>query len=286
LPRSSPSPFRYCIAGAARARGDDLDATTARALNAINRRFYSQAAEEFSATRDTAWPGWGRLLEIARDEALPEPLDVLDLGCGNGRFATFLAEQGVAFRYLGVDSSEELIERARARSPRTHRYRAADFVEAPLDRVVPERDFSLVVLFGVLHHVPGRSRRALLLRQLGERLVPGGLLALTAWQFQAFRRFREKFIPWEQYNRGAPEPIDLSQLEEGDHLLPWGSPTGSEVGGPRENPVGGPVRFCHFSDAAALEALLAESGLEHIAAYTADGREGDLNRYYVLRRRA
>ena len=103
-----------------------------------------------------------------------------------------------------------------------------------------------MVLFGVLHHVPGRSQRAQLLRQLGERLVPGGLLALTAWQFQAFRRFREKLIPWEQYNRGAPEPIDLSQLEEGDHLLPWGSPTR------------GHVRFCHFSDAPAMEALLVD----------------------------
>lgn len=213
-------------------------------------------------------------MDVARDEAIPEPLVVLDLGCGNGRFATFLAEQGVPFRYLGVDSSEELIERARARGSQALLYRTADFVEAPLDRVVPELDFSLVALFGVLHHVPGHRQRAQLLRQLGERLVPGGLLALTAWQFQAFRRFREKLIPWEQYNREAPEPIDLAQLEEGDHLLPWGSPTQ------------GRVRFCHFSDGPAMEALLAESGLERVAAYAADGREGDLNRYYVLRRRA
>ncbi len=39
-----------------------MDLDTRRALEAINRRFYDSAAEEFSDTRSHPWPGWERLL--------------------------------------------------------------------------------------------------------------------------------------------------------------------------------------------------------------------------------
>ena len=40
---------------------------------------------------------------------------VLDLGCGNGRFAEFLAQnldQNIKIEYVGIDSSGELLELA------------------------------------------------------------------------------------------------------------------------------------------------------------------------------
>ena len=39
---------------------------------------------------------------------------VLDIGCGNGNYARWLAELGA--RVTAIDASEEMIERARARS--------------------------------------------------------------------------------------------------------------------------------------------------------------------------
>ena len=62
---------------------------TVHALHAVDRRFYTERAEEFSGTRERPWKGWtGMLARI--EPLLPEEPRVLDIGCGNGRFARFL----------------------------------------------------------------------------------------------------------------------------------------------------------------------------------------------------
>jgi tRNA (uracil-5-)-methyltransferase TRM9 len=250
---------------------ETLDAGTVRALNALNRSFYREQAAAFSAAREAPWPGWKRLVELVAERVPTSPLAVLDVGCGNGRFAAFLAARGIPFTCCGIDASAPLLDLARARRlPRgSASWRLADFLERPPDASLPEGRFDLVVLFGVLHHVPGREQRRALLQALRRRLRPGAVLALTAWQFEAFRRFRERMLPWEVFNRGAADPIDLAQLEPGDHLLPWGRGTG--------------LRFCHFADDAEVEGLLRDAGLERLHRYRADGRSGDLNRYFVAR---
>ncbi|MBW1687999.1 MAG: methyltransferase, partial [Deltaproteobacteria bacterium] len=242
-----------------------------RALNAINRAFYREGAAEFSATRDHPWPGWTRLAELVASAKLPEPLEVLDVGCGNGRFGCFLAKQQPELRYLGLDASAELLEIARSRGPigSATELQQLDIVEQDLDACLGERRFSLVALMGVLHHVPGAGRRRSLLRTLAGRLRPGGLLALTSWQFEAYQRFRARIVAWEAHNRDAAKPIDPAQLEPGDHLLRWGR--------------GAQLRYCHFADEDETHALLAPLPCQRLASYRADGREGNLNHYVVLR---
>ncbi len=256
----------YCIAGSE--GNETLDAKTVRTLNGINRHFYRAHAEAFSATRQAPWPGWCRVLDLAEARAGGRPLDVLDVGCGNGRFAAFLADRGTRYRYLGIDASPELLAHAHGRSSsdETVRYHRADFLEEPIGDGSGHR-FSLVVLFGVLHHVPGREQRLALLRSLARCLQPRGLLVVTAWQL-ALRRFVEKVRSWKEFNDTASQPIDLSQLEPGDHLLPWGNGDG--------------IRFCHFADDAEIDALSREARLARIAAFGEDGPSGDLNRYFVF----
>lgn len=251
-----------------------MDPETAQALADINRAFYRDRAEAFSATRERPWPGWSRVLACL--EGSPRPLRVLDVGCGNGRFASFLAQSlREGFEYVGVDASEGLLARARARQlgAGPARFLRADWALAPPERALPPGAFSLVVIFGVLHHVPGAARRRALLEAAGRRLAPGGVLALTAWRFQASPRLRARLVTWEEYNRGAARPVDPARLEPGDQLLRWGE---RESGG---------VRYCHFADDAETDRLGAGLGLEQLVAYCADGRNGDLNRYLVLRAR-
>ena len=260
-----------------------MNQATALALNAINRAFYSDLADEFSVTRDAPWPGWLRLLSaLERHYPLAE-LDVLDIGCGNGRFATFLAEnlprRRNQTRYLGLDASPAMLERAGARSlPLAGtEYGLWDIVEERLGDRLANRDFSLIVLFGVLHHVPGAARRRELVADATRLLRPGGLLAFTSWQFEAFERFRAKTIPWEEFNRlsrmaeTAQVAIDTDELEPGDRLLPWGD-------------SGRVVRYCHFADEEETQRLASGLPLELAESYRADGREGNLNRYFIYRR--
>ncbi len=73
---------------------------------------------------------------------------MLDVGCGNGRFASFLAQSLCErFDYLGIDASEGLLARARARQlgAGRARFRRADWALSTPERALPPQSFSLVV---------------------------------------------------------------------------------------------------------------------------------------------
>ncbi len=250
-----------------------MDEQTLRSLNAINRSFYCANAAEFDQSRAEPWPGWTQLLpHIAQIQrrAADGAIRVLDLGCGNARFGAFLADRipPAGIHYCGIDSSDSLLAHARARALpcASVEFRCADVVETPGD--LPEGPFSVIALFGLLHHVPSYARRRDLLRALGERLAPKGMLALTAWQFETFERFSTRLIPWDDYNRSAANPIDTRQLEPGDHLLAWGD-------------RGSALRYCHFASAADTRQLLENAAFRVADSYAADGREEALNRYFI-----
>ncbi len=241
--------------------GQAVDEATALRLNDLNRQFYQSVSADFDQSRQSAWPGWRRLLNH-----LPpvRPLRVLDAGCGNGRLALFLAREGVALDYTGVDSSPALLEAGRYaladNTTVTATWIEADFI-MDVD-ALPAGQFDLVTLFGVLHHVPGALRREALVTALAARTAPGGLLTFTAWRFREYERFRQRIVQ---------PPAGLT-LEDNEYLLDWRA---------GDTPA---LRYCHHTDDAELDALVAASGLALADAYRADGETGDLNAYRVLRR--
>lgn len=242
-----------------------MNETAAIALAALNRDFYRESAADFARTRSAPWTGWRELLPLLRGRPR---VSILDAGCGNGRFARFLGDAlGAPFLYCGIDSSAPLLAlagRALERVPGV-RLLQADLVLEPLERALPDERFDLVAAFGLLHHVPGESRRRGLVRALAARVAEGGLLALTFWDFAGEPRFERK--------AQREIPAELSdQLEPGDVLLRWG-PEGSAR-----------LRYCHHTDAAEEARLLAELPLAPRLAFSSDGATGRLNRYRVFER--
>lgn len=243
---------------------------TALALNALNRAFYRDHADAFSARRERPWRGWQRLLEWL-PKAPGTPLAVLDVGCGNARFGRFLAGHRPLARYVGVDASEPLLAIARERAPRADdcRFVHGDFVSEPPERVLPREPFDLVALFGVLHGVPGRRRRRALLEAASRRLAPGGLLVFTCWRFADDPRLAGRVVPWERAPAWAAIAGDLGP---DDHLLPWGS--GGE--GLRYAADVGPEERAWLARAV---------GLAAVTEFCADGPHRDLNHYTLWRLR-
>ncbi len=242
-----------------------MNDATARALNALNRTFYTDSAALFAGTRRDPWPGWRELLPLLRERSAPA---VLDVGCGTGRFASFLcSELGAPFLYCGIDASAPLLadaEQALAGIPGA-RLLCADLVlEAPA-RTLPDERFDAVVAFGLLHHIPGEVGRRALIHALAERVAPGGFLALTFWDFAREARFARKRV------RETPPELE-GQLEVGDVLLRWGA-----EGSPR-------LRYCHYTDAAEEARLLEGLPLAPRLAFSRDGRSNRLNRYRVFQR--
>lgn len=245
-----------------------MNTETIARLNAINRAFYATVADDFDQTRGSAWPGWQRVLPY-----LVTPLSVLDVGCGNARFALFLHEHlqssnsalgtqhsAPPITYTGIDSSPALLAHAQnalASKPDLYAtFEQRDIIENP-----PESgEYDLVVLLGVLHHMPGYEQRQTFMRQLAQRVKSGGLLVFTAWRFYEYERFRERVTPW---------PDDI-EVEPNDYLLDW-----------RRGSVS--LRYCHYTDDTEHDALVAASGLTEMDTYRADGQGGTANRYSLLR---
>lgn len=249
-----------------------MKSATIQALNAINHSFYaSPMAREFSDTRDHFWPGWARVVAAA----LPDQVaghSVLDIGCGNGRFAAYLGTRwGNGFRYLGMDLSEPLLEIARGRNCglKEIKFLNADFSRLCTEPKVYPGPYSLVAAFGVMHHIPSFEKRRLLLGALLDRLRPHGRLAVTFWRFGRLERFRRKALCWNEYNLHAAQPIETDDLEEGDYLLRWGS-------------RGDMCRYCHFANDKEIEALIGSLKITCVDSYLSDGEDNELNQYLVI----
>lgn len=233
-----------------------MNQATIERLNQINREFYRATAKEFDASRQAPWLGWERLLDT-----IGSPISsVLDLGCGNGRFARFLAErQQQPFRYIGIDSSPDLLARARRRLASDYAVDATLIERDIVREALPRREAQLVALFGLVHHLPGKARRRRLLASAADCVSAGGYLAFACWRFYEHERFRRRIVPWDE---------DIN-VEKHDYLLDW-------RGGERT------LRYCHYVDDDEHARLIKATGLTVIADYRADGAAGNLNRYTIL----
>lgn len=240
-------------------------------LHALNARFYSEHAAEFSATRERPWPGVARALSLAVPAGTAVQARVLELGCGNGRALPALRGRfGAGLRYLGLDSSEPLLAIARERwgNPGV-RFELADFVGAPAEQVLPEDCHELVLMLGVVHCVPSERLRRALLEAAAARVAPGGALVFTVWRYDRDPRFSARRLAPERWSALVPE-LDGRDLEPGDELLGFG-------------PDPQVVRYCHFPGDAELARLTADLPLPLHARFLADGASQQLNEYLILR---
>src|SRR5574337_997170 len=204
-----------------------MELTTAQRLADLNRRFYEQHAEAFAETRLRLHPGVKRVLAL-----LPPGARVIEIGCGDGKVGRWLAANTNVASYLGLDSSEAMLERARRYTQLTDDWRQtpaadsscgirrlsfafADLTSPDWPRALPPHPFDWILAFAVFHHLPGFAARTRILCALAERLAPGGTLAMSNWQFTRSERLKCRIVPWPALN------LVEADVEPGDYLLSW-----------------------------------------------------------------
>lgn len=114
---------------------------------------------------------------IAKHAPEGDPVRLLDVGCGTGRFAIPIAQR-LGYDTTGVDGATEMLEKARAKD--TDGRVTWDCMDAASLRF-DEASFDMVFLSHLLHHVDDRTA---VLTECHRVLRPGGVVFIRygAWE--------------------------------------------------------------------------------------------------------
>ncbi len=107
--------------------------------------------------------------DLVSQVRVEEPRRVVDLGCGPGQLTASLADRWPTATILGIDSSPEMIERARGHPGTRVRFAVQDLRDWR-----PDEQVDVLLSNATLQWVPGHRR---LLPRLVEAVMPGGWLA-------------------------------------------------------------------------------------------------------------
>jgi trans-aconitate 2-methyltransferase len=160
-------------------------------------------------------------VELVDRIAADDPGEVVDLGCGPGNLTGLLAERWPRAHVLGLDSSPEMIDKARGLQPAAT---SVEFTVADLRDWRPDRPVDVLVSNATLQWVPGHLG---LLADLVARVAPGGWFA-----FQVPGNFDEPShtlraeladeAPYAEHTRGIAAPDAHGPAEYYDALAALG----------------------------------------------------------------
>jgi SAM-dependent methyltransferase len=110
---------------------------------------------------------------------LPRRAEMLDLCCGDGRFARTLLRRG--YRVTGLDGSESMLTLAKQRAPK------GEFFLADARRFkLPRRFDAVISTFDSLNHIMNAEDLKKVFRSVAACLKPGGLFAFDLNREEAY----------------------------------------------------------------------------------------------------
>ncbi len=167
---------------------------------------YQKIANDFAVTRKK--PLAPVLLKLL--DRIPGGSSVLDAGCGSGRLANYF--QGKNINYVGIDQSSNLIGLAKKDFPRFN-WQVADL--SNLD-FLPSNHFDYILNIAVLHQIPSCQLRVQVLKNLADKLRPGGQLIISTWRLYGQLKYLKLIIKFS-----ILKIFGFQRMDFGDILFNW-----------------------------------------------------------------
>ncbi|MBS7704331.1 trans-aconitate 2-methyltransferase [Chelatococcus asaccharovorans] len=195
---------------------------------------------------------------------------VVDLGCGPGNSTELLAARFPEANVIGVDTSPDMLEKARQRLPR------ATFIEADVATWRPEQPVDVLFANAVLQWLPNHDE---LFPHLMTLLAPGGILAVQmpnnlTEPSHALMRDVAREERWR--DKLAKASAARVPLAPPGHLYDLVKPSARRVDiwqTTYQHPLDGPAAIIEWLKATGLRPFLAPLNEAEQAAFLADYRE-------------
>ena len=126
-------------------------------------------------------------------------------------------------------------------------------------------EWSLVIAFAVLHHIPSLDLRLNIVSKVHDLLKKDGLFIHSNWQFLNSPRLKARIQPWESIGLG-PQDVDPN-----DYLLDW-----------KRGSTG--LRYVHHFDEHELAGLAQAAGFEIVETFNSDGENKKLGLYQIWKK--
>ncbi len=168
---------------------------------------WEQAYRSGELPWDSATPG--RELVRLVESGLVHPCRVLDVGCGTGTNASWLAREG--FDATGIDLSSEAVRIACAKAEAVEA-RVRFEVANVMDWSPTEARYDLVVDSGCFHSHAFAPRRDLYARKVRDFLSPGGHLFLQCFSPKEPGTWGPRRVPLSEIERVFSPLFDLLEI--------------------------------------------------------------------------
>jgi ubiquinone/menaquinone biosynthesis C-methylase UbiE len=176
----------------------------AQSVVAEVRDAYNAIADHFADTRSRQWEEVRFLIE----HAVRPGEKLLDIGCGGGRVAEICDDCKV--EYVGVDLSEQMIERSKKEFPGKE-FHVADMQSLPFE----DAKFDHSIAVASFHHLPDDATRLRALSEMARVVKPGGTIMLLNWNL-----LQPRFWPL-RWNSVKAWLFGKKQYGWRDVLVPW-----------------------------------------------------------------
>ncbi|MGN0301654.1 MAG: hypothetical protein ACI4BI_02105, partial [Anaerotardibacter sp.] len=177
--------------------------------------------------------------------------------------------------FTGIDNCASLLPDT---TPANTTFCQADvmYALAHQDQLLPKDSlFNISVSFGFMHHIPTKEMRLALLDLLIKHTKPGGLIALSFWQFANLESMRIKANETtKKATQELSKMLNLDDLDENDYFLGWKDTEGI-------------YRYCHHFSEEELDSFIkaVSDKATLLARFVADGRNNQLNSYLVFEKK-
>jgi tRNA (uracil-5-)-methyltransferase TRM9 len=204
---------------------------------------------------------------------------ILDLGCGNARFANFINSQLTLdeiekVEYFGVDFSVNFLEQSQSALQQNfpnYGLKQLDILK-DIEQLATQK-YDLIVMFGLIHHIPSLESRKIFFKKVASLLHLDGLLIFTTWQYLDTPRLVKRVIdPESETGKSVFMRLGIKKtdLEVGDNILDWVKKVFS-------------YRYSHYFSQEEVQGHIQDNDLELIHSFVCDGRDSKRNQYYVCK---